>query len=176
MYKMPWNANTVKSEVQVPLTCTKGQYFSKCTYSQIHIHCKQLPFLLLSAAGLVCQGFMCASVNAHPRVCMCLQVCLWIPFYISHLCVCVCASASLCASALCEKWCENASRGACVSSASNMREICGTYLRYDTSQNDMTHPCYIWLIKLQPAKCVSKQQTITKARFDWRHVASYYYH
>lgn len=120
----------------------------------------------------------------YVRVCKCSSACVYVfaglfmnpVLYKSSVCVCVCASASLCASALCEKWCENASRGACVSSASNMREICGTYLRYDTSQNDMTHPCYIWLIKLQPAKCVSKQQTITKARFDWRHVASYYYH
>lgn len=60
--------------------------------------------------------------------------------------VCVCV-----VSALCERWCENASRRACVSSASNMREICGTYLRCDTSQNDMSQPCYIRATLVQPA-------------------------
>lgn len=63
----------------------------------------------------------------------------------ARVCVCVCCSA------LCERWCENASRGACVSSASNMMEICGTYLQCDTSQNDVSQPCYIRATLAQPA-------------------------
>lgn len=92
--------------------------------------------------------------HLHARVCVCVM----------SACVsaCVCNCRFVCVSALCEKWCENASRGACVSSASNMRKICGTYLQYDTSQNDMTQPCYIWLIQPQPAEHLLTQQSSKK--------------
>lgn len=82
-------------------------------------------------------------------------------------CVCVCAwvFATVCvASALCERWCENASRAACVSSASNMRKICGTYLQSDTSQNDMTQPCYTRAMRAQPAGTFLKQRAFQRRK------------
>lgn len=82
-----------------------------------------------------------------------------------NVCACVCVFATVCVvSALCERWCENASRAACVSSASNMRKICGTYLQCDTSQNDMTQPCYTRAIRAQPAGPFLKQRAFQKKK------------
>lgn len=113
-----------------------------------HKFSSTLGLLIWSVHNSLYESSLCARLCVCD-VCVCERVCL-------QLQVCVCVSA------LCEKWCENASRGACVSSASNMRKICGTYLQYDTSQNDMTQPCYIWLIQPQPAERLLAQQSSKK--------------
>lgn len=100
---------------------------------------------------------VCVSLKkSSARVCVGAQECV---------CVCACVFATVCvASALCERWCENASRAACVSSASNMRKICGTYLQCDTSQNDMTQPCYTRAMQPQPAGTFLKHWAFQKKK------------
>lgn len=87
--------------------------------------------------------------------------CLCISLYISHGRVWESAS-------LCEKWCENTSRVACVSSASNMKEICGAYLKkwHEPKRRDSSA---LYLINKTPGELpVHKKSSSLNLFVVWR--------